>query len=56
MPRIYLSINGTFENCPSWLCHQTKGFSHTTRSMDNFLNKNIPTRAKAHKDVTILAD
>jgi hypothetical protein len=56
MSRTYLAINGTFGNCPSWLCHQTKGFSHATRSMDNFLNKNISTRAKVHKVVTILTD
>jgi hypothetical protein len=39
MPIICLAINATFENCPSWLQHQIKGFSHAVEGMANLLNK-----------------
>jgi hypothetical protein len=39
MPRICLARNATFTNCPSWLHHEAKGFSHVVRGMDNLLNK-----------------
>jgi len=45
MPKICLARNATFTNCPSWLHHQAKGFSHVVGGMDNLLNKdNSPTK------------
>jgi hypothetical protein len=39
LPKICLAMNGMLKNCPSWLPHQAKEYSHATRS--NFMNKDI---------------
>jgi hypothetical protein len=39
MPKICLARNATFTNCPSWLHHEAKEFSHVVGGMDNLLNK-----------------
>jgi hypothetical protein len=50
MPRICLAKNATFINCPSWLHHQAKGFSHVVGGVDNLINKDYSPMTSAQEN------
>ncbi len=39
-----------FKNCPSWLPHQAKEYSHAIGSMDNLINKHNFLVPSVHED------
>jgi hypothetical protein len=43
----------TFENCPSWMCHEARGFTHAYRIIDNLLNKDNSLGTNASEDSSI---
>jgi hypothetical protein len=46
-------MNGMFKNCPSWLPHQAKEYSHAIGSMNNLINKDSSLVPRVHEDTSI---
>ncbi len=49
-PRICLVRNATFENWPSWLCHQTTRSLDAEEGLGNFMKKDIFFVTSARED------
>jgi hypothetical protein len=43
----------TFENYPSWMCHEARGFTHAYGIIGNLLNKDNSLGTNASEDSSI---
>jgi hypothetical protein len=43
----------TFENCPSWMYYEARGYTHAYRIIDNLLNKDNSLGTNASEDSSI---